>query len=92
MIFRVGAEERLAAAYANVRSLSFRICELAAEGRFRSLPARDVILLFRQFRSPLRIGFLDFVAHGFSLHPSPVRFHDSKLQARRTRRMPRTVE
>ena len=68
MVFRFGAEQRLAAADANVRSFRFSIGELAAEGRFRSLLARDLVLLVGQFRFPLGVWFLYFVAHGFILH------------------------
>ena|SRR5580704_14158179 len=68
MIFRVGTEQGLAAAHANVRPLRFRIRELAAKGRFSSFLARDVVLLVSKFGFPLGIWFLDFVAHGFILH------------------------
>ena len=68
MIFRIGTEQGLAATHTNVRPFRFCIRELAAEGRFRSLLARDVILLVSKFGLPLGIRFLDFVAHGFILH------------------------
>jgi hypothetical protein len=68
MIFRVRAEEGLATAHTNVSPLRFRIRELTAKGRFRSLLARDVVLLVSKLGPPLGIWFLDFVAHGFILH------------------------
>jgi hypothetical protein len=36
--------------------------------------ARDVVLLVRQLRFPLRVWFLDFVGHGFILHRVSSRF------------------
>ena len=68
MIFRVGTEQGLAAADANVRPLRLRIRELATERRLSSLLARDLVLLISKFGLPLGICFLDFVAHGFILH------------------------
>lgn len=68
MIFRVGTEQGLAAAHANVCPFRFRIRELTAEGRFSSLLARDMVLLVSEFGLPLGVWFLDFVAHGFILH------------------------
>lgn len=63
MIFCFGAEERLAAADANVRSLRLRVLILAAERWLSSLLPRDVELLLSQLCLPIGIALSNFLAH-----------------------------
>src|ERR1700676_5297848 len=63
---RFRLEQRLAAAYALIRTGRLGLPEFAGERRLGALAARDVILLGRQLRAPLGVALRYFLAHAAS--------------------------
>src|ERR1700688_2136224 len=65
--FCFGAEERLSAAHAGIRSRVFGLIVFPGERRLSSTFARYLVLFRRQFFLPLGFGFSNFLSHRSAL-------------------------